>query len=149
MKLTKTSVHAALAVTFLADCSSDRPTQARQVGEFLGVPTDSALKVLQALVRQNLIRSQLGRSGGYRLHHDPRDISLLNIVEAIDGPIQAEVPGHGLDQDATARPVNKLQEVCDRSAQFLRSQLSQVSVADLINEMTDPVPAQLPMALAG
>ncbi|MEL7087563.1 MAG: Rrf2 family transcriptional regulator [Planctomycetota bacterium] len=134
MKLTKTSVHAALAVTFLADRPDDRPTQARQVGEHLGVPTDSALKVLQALVRQNLLRSQLGRSGGYRLHTDPADISLLQIIEAIDGPIQAEVPGDGFADEASDHAVNALQAACDRSVHFLRSQLSAVTVADLIDD---------------
>lgn len=145
MKLTKTSVHAALAVTFLADRPADRPTQARQVGEYLGVPTDSALKVLQALVRQNLLRSQLGRSGGYRLHHDPAQVSLLQIIEAIEGPIQAQVPGQDFADDVSGRPVEALQRVCDQSAAFLRNQLAQVSVADLVGDPS----AELGLAMAG
>ncbi|MEM7626302.1 MAG: Rrf2 family transcriptional regulator [Planctomycetota bacterium] len=138
MKLTKTSVHAALAVTFLADRPADRPTQARQVGEYLGVPTDSALKVLQALVRQNLLRSQLGRSGGYRLHHAPEDISLLQIVEAIDGPIKPDVPVHDFAADASSRTLEALHRTCNNTARFMQQQLAQTSVADLLNnESTD------------
>ncbi len=151
MKLTKTSAQAALAMGYLADRSEDRPTQARQVAEHLGIPTDSALKILQTLVRQQLLRSQLGRSGGYQMIAPAEHISLLQIVEAIDGPISAELPLHPTD-DALARPLATLRETCARSAQQLRIELSRITVADLAASAGDaPVVglAPNPFAIAG
>lgn len=143
MKLTKTSAQAALAMGYLSDCPEDRPTQARQVAEHLGIPTDSALKILQALVRQQLLRSQLGRSGGYQMLASAHDISLLQIVEAIDGPISAELPLNPTDE-ALARPLATLREACARSAAHLRQELAQITVADLSASGDAPATVRIP-----
>jgi Rrf2 family protein len=128
MKLSKTSAHAALAMAFVARQPGGNPVQARQVAEHLGVPTDSALKVLQALSRTGLMQSQLGRGGGYRIERPPRQVTLLEIVEAIDGPIGGRLPlqlsgGGGLDV---------LRDACEQAAASLRSELQRFTVADLI-----------------
>ncbi|WP_200761387.1 RrF2 family transcriptional regulator [Poriferisphaera corsica] len=131
MKLSKTSAHAALAIAFLANQTTQGPTQARTVAEHLGVPTDSALKILQALSRHRLIKSQLGRSGGYLLHRPAESISLLEIVEAIDGPIAGEMPisQHTGKLDYS---MNILQSACQNAAQQLRDTLCKYTVADLV-----------------
>lgn len=148
MKLTKTSAQAALAMGYLAECSEDRPTQARQVAEHLGIPTDSALKILQTLVRQQLLRSQLGRSGGYQMLVPASQISLLQIVEAIDGPINAELPLNPTEE-ALARPLAMLRETCARSAEHLRLELSQITVAHLSPSADDALlPGLVPTPLA-
>jgi Rrf2 family protein len=129
MKLSKSSAHAAFAVAYLASRShEDGPVQARQVAEHLGVPTDSALKVLQALARNNLIQSQLGRAGGYRLHRLPETITLLDIVEAIDGPIHPQVPA-GLS--APIGGVKLLANICQQASDSVRNELSRLTVAEL------------------
>lgn len=63
MKLSKTSALAALAVAHLASYPADAVVQARQVAEYLNIPTDSALKILQTLTRRHVIDSRLGRGG--------------------------------------------------------------------------------------
>ncbi len=130
MKLSKTSAHAAVAVAFLASRSSEaansQPIQARQIAEHLKIPTDSALKILQCLVRHRIIQSQLGRSGGYFLNRDPQEVTLLQIIEAVDGPIVGDVPLH----DGT-RTVRMLGKICNRIADQLREDLGQQTVAEL------------------
>jgi Rrf2 family protein len=129
MKLSKTSAHAALAVAYLANCPAGRIVQARQVADHLGVPVDSALKVLQNLARRGIIHSQLGRGGGYHLGRRPEQINLLQIVEATDGPIDAEVP---LAQDqACAAGLEILETVCRHIADRTRVELAATSIADL------------------
>ncbi len=130
MKLSKTSAHAALALAFLADQPAGVVIQARHIATHLGIPTDSALKILQVLARQEIIISQLGRTGGYRLHRQPQEISLAQIVEAIDGPINGSMR---LDsRESIAASVNLLQSVCDQAASRLREELSRTTVADLV-----------------
>ncbi len=133
MKLSKTSAQAALATVYLATKQDQGFIQARQVAEHLRIPTDSALKILQALVQHGLIESRLGRSGGYRLTASPKLVTLLQIIEAIDGPVTAALPavnaqGH-LDHN-----LKMLQNACDHVAKQIRQQLQKTTVADLLQD---------------
>ena len=92
MKLTKTSAHAVLAMAYLSMQSDNGLVQARQVADQLGIPTDSALKILQTLARQGLIQSQLGRAGGYQLHRSAHEVTLLEVVDRAHGVFPAECP---------------------------------------------------------
>jgi len=130
MKLSKTSAQAALAMGVLAAQPEGTYLQARHIAQKLNIPTVSALKILQALTRSHLIESQLGRSGGYRLTCAAADVSLLGIIEAIDGPVRGQMR---IDQapEGVAQSVTRLREICDIAANTLRHQLEQTSVADL------------------
>jgi Rrf2 family protein len=138
MKLTKTSAQAAMAMAYLSTRPGNLPTQARHVAEHLNVPTDSALKVLQTLTRRDLLQSQLGRRGGYRLHRPAREVTLLQIIEAIDGPITVEVPVQSEPRDETGYVVDLLKQVCGRSTRFLRRELADLTVADLAADAESP-----------
>lgn len=76
------SVHC-LAV--LARAPEGGPLTARRLAEFHGVPGPYLAKHLQALVRAGLVESVSGPRGGFRLAKDPAAITLLDVVEAVDG----------------------------------------------------------------
>ena len=133
MKLSKTAAHAALAVAFLARQPSDAPTQARTVSEYLGVPVDSALKVLQALARNGVIESRLGRAGGYCLTRAADEVTLLQIVEAMDGPLVARLPLAPREQRLGGE-LAALQAICEEAATATRDKLTRATVADLLAE---------------
>lgn len=130
MKLSKTSAHAALAMAYLATRTDGSLLQARTVAEYLGVPTDSALKILQGLARRGLIHSQLGRTGGYRLQRPAAQVSLLEIVEAIDGPIGAMLPISEAEPHLHGG-LDLIQSVCEQAARLIRQELARTTVADL------------------
>ena len=138
MKLSKTSTYASLALGYLATSDRPGPIQARHIASHLGIPTDSALKILQTLARHQLIRSQLGRTGGYELHRPADTISLLHVVEAIDGPLVSQLPCGEVDGTLKAEFL-LLQSACDQVTGQLRRELSCHSIADLAH----------PLALAG
>ena len=141
MKLSKTSAHAAIALAYLANRIGEGPVQARQIAGFLGIPTDSALKILQALSRGRLIQSQLGRAGGYRFHRPPADVSLLDIVETIDGPIAPQMPITDPDEGVLSS-IDLLQTACQQAALGLRTELSRYTVADLAHQQrSEPIAA--------
>lgn len=133
MKLTKTSAHAVLAMAYLSTQSNNGLVQARQVADQLGIPTDSALKILQTLVRQGLIQSQLGRAGGYQLHRSAHDVTVLEVVEAMDGPIHAHMPINHAQEDLTCS-LRKLRVVYEELADQIRRQLSRATVAELVRQ---------------
>lgn len=57
----------------------------KDLAEFHGVPKEYLSKALQALAQAKLVETTLGPTGGYRLNRSPRDISFLDIVEAVEG----------------------------------------------------------------
>ncbi len=130
MKLSKSAAHAVLAVTYLARQTPGMVVQAKQVADHLEVPVDSALKVLQSLSRHRLIDSQLGRGGGYRLLLKPRQLTLLQIIEALDGPILAHVPASMPSRGHDACSV--LEAICEGAAEKTRRHFSNATVADLL-----------------
>ena len=137
MRLSKTSTHAALAVAFLANSDQGHVVQARQVADFLGIPVDSALKVLQNLARRGIIHSQLGRGGGYRLSRPAPHINLLQVLEATDGPIDADVCLTSANASC-AHSLDVLQGVCERVADRVRAELAAISIADLARAQHAP-----------
>jgi len=105
--------------------------QARQVAEHLSIQTDSALKILQVLAQHKLIDSRLGRSGGYQFTKSPQEVTLLQIVEAIDGPVTSELPSINASDNLAGR-LDVLRLVCDHAAQEIRDRLRKTSVSDLL-----------------
>lgn len=57
----------------------------KDLAEFHGVPKEYLSKALQALAQAKLVQTTLGPTGGYRLNKHPKDISFLDIVEAVEG----------------------------------------------------------------
>lgn len=57
----------------------------KDLAEFHGVPKEYLSKALQALAQAKLVETTLGPTGGYRLNRSPKDISFLDIVEAVEG----------------------------------------------------------------
>ncbi len=62
----------------------------REVVEETEVPRTFASQILADLVRADLASSKAGRDGGYRLRRSPSEISVLEVVEAAEGPLRAE-----------------------------------------------------------
>jgi Rrf2 family protein len=71
----------------LASLPPGTRVQRTNLAEFTEVPESFMSKVLQGLVRARLISSKPGHHGGFELAADPQKITLLDVVEAIDGPL--------------------------------------------------------------
>ena len=112
-------VHCAMLLGALAPGET---LSGRAMAEFHGVPESYLLKHLKALVAAGLLESMTGPRGGYRLAKPPSDITLLDVVEAIDGRQPAfrctEIRRRGpcaLDDSAYPRP-------CGVNAAMLRAE---------------------------
>ncbi len=60
---------------------------ASEIAESLGITVPTVSKILKMLARQNLVASVLGAKGGYTLSREPSEISIAEIINAMDGPI--------------------------------------------------------------
>jgi Rrf2 family protein len=65
---------------------SEESVSARQIADHYHIPAELLAKVLQKLVRKAAV-SQQGINGGYLLARDPASISIVDVVEALEGPI--------------------------------------------------------------
>ena len=86
-------------------------------------------KRLGQLVKARLVRSVKGANGGYSLACAPKDITLLEIIETVDGPVRGDAPSVS-DADATALDT-LLQDVSDGAAALVREWLAEVTLAEL------------------
>lgn len=65
----------------------DRYHSAKEIAENLSVSEAHLAKVLQRLARSGILRSVRGPKGGFRLDRPSERISLLNVLEVVDGPL--------------------------------------------------------------
>lgn len=85
MILSRSSEYAIRAFVYLAQQEPGRLVMAKQIAEDAGLPGHFLAKLLQQLARKGLIRSNKGPSGGFMLNAPPKGVSLLSIVEGVDG----------------------------------------------------------------
>lgn len=87
LRLSKKADYALLALSYMA-VPGQRPTvSAREVSERHDIPLELLAKVLQRLARRGVLTSVQGMNGGYRLARAAGEISVAQVVEAIDGPL--------------------------------------------------------------
>ncbi len=88
MKVSTRGDYASRALLSLAlHGSAAGPTTVRDIAERTGLPQPYLEQILLALKGAGLVRSKRGIGGGYVLARDPSDITLADIVRAVDGPI--------------------------------------------------------------
>jgi Rrf2 family protein len=129
MKLTRASSYALHAVAHMAATGEDRPVASHHIAKARGIPELFLLKILKPLVSARILRSVKGPNGGYRLAKPATKITMLEVVEAVDGPIRGTAPlaeggaGNGLDA--------RLEAICGQAADQVRRHLGKVRISDL------------------
>jgi Rrf2 family protein len=82
--LSKTGLHAVRAMVALARLDEGTYAGAARIAEVIAAPQNYLGKLLKALADEGLVESQKGLGGGFRLARDPKEISLLDVVEPIE-----------------------------------------------------------------
>jgi Rrf2 family protein len=112
----------------MAQQKHDKPVASHNIAAARGIPERFLLKVLKPLVSARVLLSIKGPNGGYRLAKAPKDITMLEIVEAVDGPIRGMAPF----SDEGNGPLNhKLEVICKTSADQIRKHLEKVTMTEL------------------
>jgi FeS assembly SUF system regulator len=87
LKIGKITDYSIVVMAQLARTESREPRSARFIAETTRLPQATVSKVLSLLQKKGLVESHRGLCGGYLLRDRPQNISLLSIVEAIEGPV--------------------------------------------------------------
>lgn len=111
---------------------------ARRLAEFYGLPEAYLAKLLKALVRAGVLGASTGPRGGFRLARPPEEITVAEVVEAVEGqgPLfhcmeirqRGPVPLIGA---AVRRPCG-IAQVMDRAERAWRRELAATTIADLV-----------------
>jgi Rrf2 family protein len=129
MKLSRTVSYALRATLELAELDSDSPVPCSRLAASGGMPARFLLQVLRSLVARGILRSSRGVDGGYSLRRPPNRISLLELIEAIDGPlVPAMAPGDALPDYCRPKIERALADVAER----VREELAAITLADLL-----------------
>ena len=91
MKVSRSTGYAVLAVGYIARNQGDGVVLSQDISKEYDIPLEYLLKILQQLVRANVLRSKRGPRGGFSLARPVAKITLLDMIEAVDGPITAEL----------------------------------------------------------
>jgi Rrf2 family protein len=131
--------------TVLAVVPPGHTVPASRLAEFHGVPPAYLAKHLQALAQAGIVESTAGRKGGYRLAKAPAAISLLDVVDAVEGPARVfrctEIRRRGPARVAAGEYRHRcgIDRAMQRAEDAWRQSLADQTVADLLQDMSRSV----------
>lgn len=138
LRLTKKADYSLIALKHFAfrQQESGAVVSAKELAEACGIPLPVTSKLLQKLAKSGFLVSEFGTNGGYRLARDPRLISALEVIRAIDGPIvlancfTEEVLCDHATRCTVKRPLRRIHEGILRL-------LDSVSIQDMLQDSAD------------
>jgi Rrf2 family protein len=104
----------------------------REIAERQKIPERFCEQVLGDLRRASLITTQRGASGGNKLARDPKDVTVSEVVEVIEGPVVTQACLDPFDDDARSQAHSAIQELWLDLQITIRDRLASVTLADLI-----------------
>jgi len=105
ISITSKSPYAVLALAELGRSTGTEPVPIGELARRREVPVQFLEQLFAVLRRAGVISSQRGVKGGYRFARDPATVSVLEIVELLDGPLGRDAEGVFSDAAAAARKV--------------------------------------------
>ena len=144
LKISKKSDYALMALQYMATVQYGeihalnrfRVVNTKEIAEEHHIPLELLAKVLQTLAKHEMIESQNGPKGGYVLAREPRDISIAQVLEAIEGPLGIADCYHEKDDHLACEQM----EHCNIRTPLLKVQesigqlLSSMSIEDMMEE---------------
>jgi Rrf2 family protein len=139
LRFTKRADYGLMAIHYIAVHEDVGAVSAKRIAEEFSIPPELLAKILQRLARERLIVSQNGPRGGYALARRPIEITVGQVVRALEGPINIV---ECLEEDSDCpqmarcnlrRPVQKIQAAINQMLDTMTlAELAGADVPDLI-----------------
>jgi Rrf2 family protein len=139
MRVSAKSDYALRALIEMAGRADGRAVSAEELGRLQDIPHGFLQAILADLRRAGVVMSQRGQSGGWRMARPPADVSVADVIRAVDGPL---VSVYGLRPEAVSYndAADVLQHVWIAARSSLREVFEEVSIQQLAD-------AELPLAV--
>jgi Rrf2 family protein len=147
LRLTKKADYSLIALKHFAlrQRQTAEAVSAKEVSDGCGIPLPVTCKLLQKLGKSGFLLSEYGTNGGYRLARDPRLISALEVIRAIDGPIVLancftdELRCDHATRCTVKRPLRRIHEGILRLLQSM-------SIQDMVQDSEEDGRTELPIS---
>jgi Rrf2 family protein len=130
MHVTAKADYAVRAVIELADSGQDSPRKVDEVAKAQSIPVSFLENILTQLRSSGIVRSQRGPEGGYWLAKPAEEVSLAQIIRAVEGPLVG-VRGQRPEEVEYTGSAESLKDVWVALRANLRKVLERVTVADV------------------
>ncbi|MBI3990440.1 MAG: Rrf2 family transcriptional regulator [candidate division NC10 bacterium] len=125
------SRHADYALRIMLDLAAKPSSHIGEIARRKATPPAFSAKIVRDLVRAGLVKSIRGRKGGVSIAREPSAITLLQVIEAVDGPLSLALCVHGenscpLSRSCPARPLFL------RLQRIVTQELKAVTLEDLV-----------------
>jgi len=128
--ISQTAEYALRAIVFLAE-NAGKPYTIQQIARTTQVPAGYLAKIMQGLARDGLVLSQRGLRGGFCLARSPADLTVYEVVQAVD-PIR-RITRCPLNDPAHKNALCALHRCLDEAAATIEESLRKATVADMIS----------------
>jgi Rrf2 family protein len=132
LRFTKRADYGLMAIHYIAIHEDGGAVSTKRIAEEFSIPPELLAKILQRLARERLIVSQNGPKGGYALARRPSEITVGDVVRALEGPINivscmedSDCPQ--MERCTLRRPVQKIQVA-------ISQMLDTMSLAELVGD---------------
>ncbi len=133
LKVNKLTDYATVVLITIARGHVVRSSQ--HISENTGIPLPTVAKLMKSLNKAGLVRSQRGAAGGYSLGRVPEEITLADVIQAVEGPIALTACADTSDEQCSIEAVCPVQGRWNRVNSAVRAALSQVTLADMVADM--------------
>lgn len=130
MRISRTTEYGLAAVVCVAQNCDQGRVMAGKIAKEYDFPTEYLLQVMQQLVRAGVLTSKKGPNGGFTLARAAEDITMLEIIEAIDGPVVVPM---NLAQQTGNKPFSiKIEKIFKEVSEAMKATYSKVKLSDII-----------------
>jgi Rrf2 family cysteine metabolism transcriptional repressor len=113
LSITSKSPYAVQALAELGGCGVDGPVPIGELARRRDIPVQFLEQLFAVLRRAGVLKSQRGVKGGYSFARDPTTVTVLEVVELLDGPLGANAQGVFDDAASAARKVLETTTIAD------------------------------------
>ncbi len=132
-KVNKLTDYATVLLIEIARINVVQSTQ--HVSERTGIPLPTVAKIMKSLNKAGLVASQRGAGGGYTLGRAPHEISVADVIQAVEGPIALTACADTSDEHCSIEAVCPVQGKWNKVNTAVRAALNEVTLADMADDV--------------
>ena len=131
LRLSRMNDYAVVVMGHMANRNGDLVTTV-EIAEATGIPATTISQVLKKLSHANLVTSQRGARGGYSMKSSPEDISVADIVAALEGPVALTACVDGVEGSCSVETLCPMRGGWEKVNSAIREALDSVSLAEML-----------------